>query len=528
MLKKYQEFIPKIVFFLKRYNWDLCKKDLLAGLTVGIVTIPLAMAFAMASGVAPERGLYTAIVAGFLISFLGGSRVQIGGPTGAFVVVIYGIIQQYGYDGLALATLLAAVMMIAMGVFRLGSLIKYLPHPLITGIITGIAVTLFSSQIRDFFGLKIEHLPVTFIEKWQAYFQAFQTFDLTTTLVSLAAFSCIIFVKRKIPSIPWGIISIVLATLVCWVFHIPVETIFSRFGEIPRTLPAPSLAHIDMTRILEVFPAAITIAILASIESLLSAVISDRMVGGRHKPNCELIAQGLANIGSMIFGGIPATAAIARTATNVKTGGRTPVAGMAHAVVVCLVMFLFAHVVGFIPLGALAALLVMVAWNMSELSHFIQIFKAPKSDILILLVSFFATVLINITVALEVGMVLAAFLFMKRMITTQKQAIAPTIPTKVHLEKGIEAYDVFGPFFFGVAHQLKEVYYQRDKLPKMFILRMSQVPSLDATGMNALHEFYSWCEREKVALVLTHVGEQPVLTLKNFGLGHLIGEEPHV
>lgn len=528
MLKKYQDFIPKTFSLLKRYSWDLCKKDLVAGLTVGIVTIPLAMAFAMASGVTPERGLYTAIIAGFLISFLGGSRVQIGGPTGAFVVVIYGIIQQHGYDGLALATLIAAVMMIVMGVLRLGSLIKYIPHPLIIGMVTGIAVTLFSAQIRDFFGLKIEHLPISFTGKWQAYFQAFKTFDPTTTLVSLAALSCIIFVRQKIPSIPWGIISIVLTTVLCFSFHIPVETILSRFGEIPRTLPAPSLAHIDWHRIFDVFPAAVTIAILASIESLLSAVISDRMVAGRHKPNCELMAQGIANIGSMIFGGIPATAAIARTATNVKTGGRTPVAGMVHAVVVCLIMFLLAPIVGFIPLGALAALLVMVAWNMSEISHFIHIFKAPKSDILILLASFLLTVLVNITVALEVGMILSAFLFTRRMIKTQTQVILPITPTTYHLENGVEAYDVFGPFFFGVAHQLKEIYYQKEKLPKMFVLRMNKVPSLDATGMNALYEFQSWCEKEKIGLVLADVKDSQKVALQKFGLGHLIGGHPHV
>ena len=525
MLKKYQEFIPKSFFFFKRYSWDLFKKDLVAGLTVGIVTIPLAMAFAMAAGVSPERGLYTAIVAGFLISFLGGSRVQIGGPTGAFVVVIYTIIQKYGYDGLALATLMAAVMLIGMGVLRLGSFIKYIPHPLITGIITGIAVTLFSSQMKDFFGLNIEHLPANFIAKWQACSHAFPPFNPTTTLVSLATLACIIVVRKKLPSIPWGIISIVLATLVCWGLHIPGETIASRFGEMPRTLPFPSLAHIDLSRIVELFPCAITIAILAGIESLLSAVISDRMMGGRHKPNCELIAQGIANIGSMLFGGIPATAAIARTATNVKTGARTPFAGMSHAGFICIILFFFAPVVGMIPLGALAALLVMVAWNMSEMPHFIQLFKAPKSDILLLLTSFCLTVFIDITVALEVGMILAACLFMKRMID-RKQVIVPSQPNPTHVERGIEMYDVHGPFFFGVAHHLKAVYEQREKIPKTFVLRMTNVPSLDATGMHALHEFNAWCKKEKVDLILSHVHEDQVLILKDFGLGHLIGEEP--
>lgn len=524
MLKKYQEFIPKSFFFFKRYSLALLKKDLIAGLTVGIVTIPLAMAFAMASGVSPDRGLYTAIVAGFIISFLGGSRVQIGGPTGAFVVVIYGIVQKFGYDGLALATLMAAIILIAMGVLKLGSLIKYIPHPLITGIITGIAVTLFSSQIKDFFGLKIEHLPTSFIGKWQAYYHSFSTFDLTTTLVSLGTLSCIIFVRQKLTSIPWGIISIFFTTVICSGFHIPGETIMSRFGSIPRTLPHPSLAHIDLSRVSELFPAAITIALLAAIESLLSAVISDRMIGGRHKPNCELIAQGIANLGSMVFGGIPATAAIARTATNVKTGGRTPIAGMTHALVLFLVMFLFAPGVGLIPLGALAALLVMVAWNMSELPHFIQIFKAPKSDVLILLTSFFLTVFIDITVALEVGMILASLLFLKGMIGTKK-VVDLLAPTSTHLEREMEVYDVHGPFFFGVAHHLKDVYQKRDKIPKIFVLRMTHVPSLDATGMQALHEFHSWCEKEKVSLVLSHVREEQVLILKDFGLGHLIGEE---
>jgi len=520
MLKKYQEFIPKSILFLRKYNRSYFKKDLVAGVTVGIVAIPLAMAFAMASGVEPERGLYTAIIGGFLISFLGGCRVQIGGPTAAFVVVVYSVVQRHGYDGLVLATVLAGLMLLAMGFFRLGSLIKYIPHPLVTGFTSGIAVVVFSAQMKDFFGLNLAHVPADFLEKWHAYFQAAGTWNPTVLIVALASFGLILFLRRYYPSVPWGICSIALATAICWGFDIPVDTITSRFGQVPRTLPSPGL-DLDLTEILKVLPDAITIALLAGIESLLSAVIADGMTGGRHKSNCELVAQGFANIGSVFFGGIPATAAIARTATNIKSGAQTPVAGMIHAAVIFLTMLAFAPLVGHIPLAALAAVLVMVAWNMSEAYHFVHLFKAPKSDVLILLAAFFLTVLVDLTVAVEVGMILAAFLFMKRMGDMQHVIQFESR----HPERGIEVYEMKGPFFFGVVDRLKDIFQNFETPPKIFILRMRHVPVLDATGLHALREVHHRCKIENTRFVLIDIQTEPLKLLTKFGLTELIGDE---
>lgn len=523
MLKKYQEFIPKSILYLRKYNINLFKKDLIAGVTVGIVAIPLAMAFAIASGVEPERGLYTAIIGGFLISFLGGCRVQIGGPTAAFVIVVYSIVQRHGYDGLVLATFLAGLMLLAMGFFRLGTLIKYIPHPLTTGFTTGIAVVVFSAQIKDFFGLSISHVPAEFLEKWAAYFQAASTWDPTTFVVASSTFIFILAVRRYYPSASWGIMSIVLATIICWLFAIPVDTISSRFGQVPRSLPSPGF-DLDFSRIFQVLPDAITIALLAGIESLLSAVIADGMTGGNHKPNCELMAQGFANIGAVFFGGIPATAALARTATNIKSGAQTPVAGMIHAVTLFLVIFLFAPIVGHIPLGALAAVLIMVAWNMSEARHFINLLRASKSDVVILLAAFLLTVLVDLTVAVEVGMILAAFLFMKRMGDIQ-QVIAFE---QKHPEHGVEIYEMKGPFFFGVADRLKEVFQKLEVPPKIFVLRMRHVPVLDATGVHAIREFHRRCKNENTRLVLTELQAEPLALLSKFGLAELIGDIPKI
>ena len=517
MLKKYQEFIPKSILYLKKYNFNLLKKDFIAGVTVGVVAVPLAMAFAIASGVEPERGLYTAIIGGFLISFLGGCRVQIGGHTAAFVVVVYSVVQRHGYDGLVLATFLAGLMLLAMGFFKLGSLIKYIPHPLTTGFTTGIAVIVFSAQIKDFFGLSLSHVPAAFLEKWGAYFQTASTWDPTTFIVSLMTLGLIILLRRYTPSFPWGIISIVLVTIICWVFSIPVDTITSRFGQVPRSLPSPGF-DLDFSRVFQVLPDAITIALLAGIESLLSAVIADRMTGSRHKSNCELVAQGFANIGSIFFGGIPATAAIARTATNIKSGAHTPVAGMIHAVTIFLIILLFAPIVGYIPLAALAAVLVVVAWNMSEAHHFFNLFKAPKSDILILLAAFFLTVLVDLTVAVKVGMILAAFLFMKQM-GDMKHVI---VFKRKHPKYGIEVYEMKGPLFFGVADQLKDFFLQLENPPKIFVLRMKYVPILDATGIHALREFHRHCKNENTRLVLVELQPELFALLNKFGLSELV------
>jgi sulfate permease, SulP family len=420
MATKFQEFIPKSFGFFRSYRFSTFKKDLIAGVTVGIVALPLAMAFAIASGLEPARGLYTAIVAGFLISLLGGSRVQIGGPTGAFVVIVFDIVQRTGYQGLCVSTLIASVFLILLGFFRIGSFIKFVPHSLITGFTTGIAFLIFSTQIKDFLGLQMQSSPVSFIEKWTAYLHAFPTFDPITLALSLGTLALILLARKFIPSIPWAVMAIVFSTLVVTIFHLPVETILSRFGEIPNRLPLPSLPHLNIGEWKECMTDAITIALLGGLESLLSAMIGDGMIGGKHRSNCELVAQGVANGVSILFGGIPATGAIARTATNVKTGAQTPMAGMIHAVTLFLIILCLSPVVSQIPLAALSAVLMMVAWNMSELPHFFQILKGPIGDRLVLVVSFSLTVFVDITVAVTVGMILASFMFMKQMSQVSK------------------------------------------------------------------------------------------------------------
>ncbi len=520
MFKNYQEFIPKSYHCLKHYSTSIFKRDLIAGVTVGIVSIPLAMAFAMASGVPPERGLFTAIIAGFLISFLGGSRVQIGGPTGAFVVIVYSVVERQGYDGLVLATLMAGILLVIMGFFRLGSLIKFIPHPLVVGFTTGIALVVFSSQIKDLFGLKLAQVPVQFLDKWAAYFKAAPTFHLGAALVGLATLLLIVLLRRFFPKIPWGIAGIVIATAFCWLLSVDVPTIFSRFGELPRTLPSPSLT-VDWSRIMSLIPDGITIALLAGIESLLCAVISDSAIGTRHKPNCELVAQGFANIASIFFGGIPATAAIARTATNVRTGGRTPVAGMIHAAVVFLILWSCSKVVGHIPLASLSAILIMVAWNMSELPHFIRLLKTSKGDVAILLAAFFLTVLVDLTVAVEVGMILTAFIFMKRMSTIEHVISL----VEKNREKGIEIYKMRGPLFFGVTDRLKDLLHEMKDPPKIFVLKMEHVPVVDATALQTLRELHDRLKNHKTTFVLTEVQKEPAESLHKYGLGHLISDQ---
>lgn len=530
----WHEFVPKSWDLLRKYNWELFRHDLIAGVTVGIVALPLAMAFAIAAGLKPESGLYTAIIAGFLISLLSGSRFQIGGPTGAFVVIIYGIMQRNGYEGLVTVTLMAGIILLIAAFARLGTLIKYIPYPLITGFTTGIAVVIFSSQITDFFGLPILNPPADFIPKWQAIFSAFSTFDPITSAVSLGTLVIILLIRRFFPVLPWGIASVVLATLVTWGFQLPIETIMTRFGEIQRTLPLPSLAHFSISfsewRVL--IPDALTVAFLAGIESLLSAIVADGMAGTRHRSNCELMAQGIANIGSVIFGGIPATGAIARTATNIKTGAKTPLAGIIHAITLLIIILAFAPIVSQIPLAALSAVLVMVAWNMSEIDHFRHLFKAPVGDVAVLLITFLLTVFVNLTVAVEIGLILAAFLFMKRMgdlsgiISLSKLEKEPEEKLeKKQIPTGVEIYEINGPFFFGVADSLKDVLSNLELPPKVFILRLRHVPVIDASGMHALKEFYYKCKREKTVLLLSEIKPGLLKPLKKFGLLSLIGKD---
>lgn len=537
-----KEFTPKFWICLRnKYTFSLFLNDLIAGLTVGIVALPLAMVFAIASGLSPISGLYTAIVAGFLVSLLGGSYSQIGGPTGAFVVVIYDVVQTYGYDGLVLATLFAGVILLIFAFSRLGTLIKYIPYPLTVGFTSGISVIIFSSQIKDFFGLQINHLPANFIPKCIAIFSAFATWHPTTFAVAFGTLLLIISIRRFFPILPWGITSIAIAGLLTWVLKLPVETVATRFGEIPRSLPTFSFPDFSIffAEWNNLISAAFTIAFLAGIESLLSAVVADGMTGRRHKSNCELMAQGIANIGSVLFGGIPATGAIARTATSIKTGAKTPFAGIIHSLTLLLIILAFAPLVSQIPLASLSAVLVMVAWNMSEVHHFRHLFKAPPCDIAILLTTFFLTVFVDLVVAVGVGMVLSAFLFIKRvgdvseivpLYFTKEEEIESEELNQESIElksipPSVDMYEITGPFFFGLADSLKDVLSNLKFPSKVFILRMRKVPVIDASGMHALRDFFYRCKRDNTTLILSGVNKNVLKSLQKFGLTDLLQED---
>ena len=525
-------FVPKsIVAWREGYTREQVMRDLVAGVVVGIVALPLALAFAIASGVPPERGLYTAIVAGFLISALGGSRVQIGGPTGAFVVIVYGIVTRFGYDGLAVCTMLGGLVLVILGLARLGALIKFIPYPVITGFTSGIAVIIFSSQVKDFLGLKMGAVPPDFADKWVAFAEHFRSFDLQTTLVALLALAVLIVWPRFSTMVPGPFVAMVLATVVVRFFHLPVETIGSRFGAVTSALPIPHLPHIPWMNMKQFISPALTVALLAAIESLLSAVVADGMIGSRHKSNMELVAQGVANIVSPFFGGIPATGAIARTATNVRTGGRTPLAGMTHAVTLLLILVFFGKWASMVPLSALAAILVVVAYHMSEWRSFAGLLRAPRSDLVVLLLTFILTVFVDLTVAVQVGIVVASLLFMKRMSDiTNVEGITSEMrdPTEDpgdisymrrrqrvvisghEIPAGVDIYEVNGPFFFGAADKLKDVMGDIARPPKVFILRMRNVPVIDATGIHALEQMVKRCRSEGTTLILTEIRKQPL------------------
>lgn len=531
-------YVPELVHVFKRgYNKQKLTGDTVGGITVAIVALPLAMAFAIASGVGPEKGLITAIVAGVIASLFGGSKVQISGPTGAFVVVIYDIVLRHGYEGLAIATLMAGGLLVLMGLFRLGAVIKYIPYPVITGFTSGIALLIFSSQVADILGLGIAELPGAFIPKWQVIFTNITQISPISLLLGLACIALIILAKHYTPRIPGHILAVVVGALVVQWFNLPIETIQSRFGEIDATLALASWnVSIDMETIKNLFPSAMTIAILAAIESLLCAVVADGMMGTRHNAHSELVGQGLANLGSVAFGGIPATAAIARTATNIKAGGKTPISGIIHSVVLTLFMLFLAPFIVLIPLPSLAAILIVVAWNMSEIENVKHLLKAPTSDVAVLATTFLLTVLIDLTVAVQVGVVLAAILFIKRImrasgivnITEEEYGLPEDDPDGItyrSVYEGVEVYEVNGPFFFGVADKLKYILDVIGVLPKVFVLRMRHVPFVDATGMYALKEFYEKCHSTGTTLVLS--GVQPALMkdLRKFGFVSMVGEE---
>lgn len=539
---KFQDYIPKLFLCFKEgYSWKYFFNDLFAGISVGVIALPLALAFAIGSGVAPERGLFTAIVAGFLISFLGGSRVQIGGPTGAFVIVVYTIIQKHGYDGLALATIIAGILMVIMGIARFGVFLKFIPFPVTTGFTTGIALVILISQIKDFFGLQIDKVPPQFLEKCTMFCMQANTWNKWAFFVASATLIFIFTLRRYYPKLPGVMLAIALATGLSYVFNFPLETIESKFGEIPRVLPTPSFPSISYELIKNVFPDAITIALLGAIESLLSAVVADGMTGNKHRSNCELIAQGLANIGSIIFGGIPATGAIARTSANVKMGAKTPVAGMTHAITLLLLMLFLAPLAAKIPLCALSAVLIYVAWNMSELGHFIEILKGQKSEALILLITFLLTVLIDLSVAVQVGVILAAVIFVKKMTDNTSVEIcriligennneAPELRDseilfRKDIPEDVTVFEINGPFFYSVADLLSETLLRLDRTPRVFILRMQKVPLIDTTGIKALKEFQIKCKRKEITFLLSGVSEKIREKFKNTSVESSIGKE---
>jgi SulP family sulfate permease len=519
--KDWHLFVPKLFVALREgYGLSDLKADLFAGLTVAIVALPLSMALAIASGTAPERGLFTAVVAGFLISALGGSRHQIGGPTGAFVVVVFNVVQRFGYDGLVIATVMAGAMLILAGLLRAGTFIKYVPHPVVTGFTSGIAVVIFSSQVGDILGLSLSNVPGDVPGKWLAYFANLSSFNPYAVAVAVGSLAAILVLKRLWPRAPFLLLAVTAASLLAAFLALPVETIGTRFGGIPRSLPAPHLPVFTWNRMVELFPSAFTIFVLGGIESLLSAVVADGMTGRRHRSNCELVAQGIANIASAGMGGIPATGAIARTATSIRAGARTPIAGMSHAVFVLLIMALFAPLASYIPLAALGAVLTIVAWNMAEVRNFTHLLSAPAGDRAVLLITFLLTVFIDLAVAIQVGMVVAAFVFMHRManvveLETHTELIKrdvddfteprPDIIERSTLPPGVEVFRLDGPFFFGAAARFEEVLARFGKRPRVLILRMSRVPLIDATGVAALRKFIESSRSHGTSVVLSGV-----------------------
>jgi SulP family sulfate permease len=541
-----KDFVPRVFELFRKgegkgYDPVAFGKDVVAGLTVGVVALPLAMAFSIAAGGTPAQGLYTAVVAGFFISLLGGSRYQIGGPTGAFVVIIFGIIARHGMAGLTIATFLAGLMLIVMGLTGLGRFIRFIPYPVTTGFTTGIGVLIFSQQIKDFFGLTIPKSSPEFLEMWEGYAGALGTARPLTLAVGLGTAAVIVLIRRLAPRVPGAVVGVIAATLVCHFFSLDTETIGTRFGGIPRTLPVPVLPAVSWPVFQELLRDSFTIALLAAIESLLSAVVADGMTGDRHNANMELVAQGVGNIAGALFGGIPATGAIARTATNIKSGAASPVAGMIHAATLLLFMLFLAPLARAIPLVSLSAVLMVTSWDMSNVPRFARILtKAPKSDASVLLVTFVLTVMVDLTFAVEVGVVLAAFLFLRRMIEVAEikpgtksigseivyghsdGSAADAVPKHA---KNIEVYEITGPFFFGVADTLQSVLRQVTKKPHAFVLRMRDVPAVDSTGIAALESFLAQCKHGNIRLILCEVREHPLAALKKAKFIDEIGDE---
>ena len=528
------ELRPKLFDVMKGYTKEQLIKDIISGIIVAIIALPLSIALAIASGVGPEQGLYTAIIAGFFISFFGGSRVQIGGPTAAFVVIIYGIVMDYGTDGLIVATIMAGIFLVIMGICRFGSLIKYIPYTITTGFTCGIAVTLFVGQIKDFLGLSMESVPSEFLDKIIAYAKNIGTINLTATLLGLVAIAIMVVWPKVTDKIPGSLIAIVVTTAIAYLAELPVNTIGSVYGELSSSFPSFQVPSISMSLIQEMISPAFTIAILAGIESLLSAVVSDGMIGDTHKSNAELVGQGLGNIFSGLFGGIPPTGAIARTAANVRNGGRTPIAGIVHCITLTVILLALMPLAALIPMTTLAAVLLVVAANMADWTSFFRLIKtAPKSDVIVLVATFFLTVFFDLVVAIEIGVVLAALLFMKRMAETadvkawkysEQPDVTPGEAEKLRdVPRSIRVFEISGPLFFAAADQLLAI--NSKQYTKVIIIRMRSVPAIDASAMKSLRELVGRAKKKNITMLFSHVNEQPMSVMKKDGFVEYVGEE---
>ena len=536
------EFRPKLLDTLRNYNRKSFMTDLMAGVIVGIVALPLAIAFGIASGVTPEKGIITAIVAGLIISVLGGSKVQIGGPTGAFIIIIYGIIQQYGIEGLAIATFMAGIFLVLFGLLHLGTIIKYIPYPIVVGFTSGIAVTIFTTQIKDLFGLQLTSVPADFIEKWIVYIQNMNTTDMWTAIIGIASVVVIAITPRFSKKIPGSLIAIILMTVVALLLKnfagvSSIETIGDRFS-ISSELPEAHVPAMTWETIKQLVSPAITIAILGAIESLLSATVADGVIGDHHDSNTELIAQGVANLASPLFGGIPATGAIARTMTNINNGGRTPIAGIIHAGVLLLIFLFLMPLAQYIPMACLAGVLVVVSYGMSGWRSFLALMKNPKSDVTVLIITFLLTIIFDLTVAIEVGLIIACLLFMRRMSeTTDVKVISDEIDPNLESElssgnlehltipEGVEVYEINGPYFFGAGNRFEEIMASFGDRPKVRIIRMRKVPFVDSTGIHNLTNLCIMSKKEGIHIVLSGVNDKVNSQLQKADFYKLIGEE---
>ena len=540
-MKSTLDFQPKLFSILKNYSKEKFSADLMAGIIVGIVALPLAIAFGIASGVSPEKGLITAIIGGFIVSFLGGSNVQIGGPTGAFIVIVYSIIQNYGLEGLAIATVMAGLILVLMGCFRLGTIIKYIPYPIVIGFTSGIALTIFTTQIKDLFGLTMAEVPADFISKWIAYFRSFNTVNWSSLIVGIVSILLIILTPKISKKIPGSLVAIIIMTIVTYIlketFNITgIETIGDRFSNISNDVPEPQPLSINMNTINQLLSPAFTIAILGAIESLLSATVADGVTGDQHNSNTELIGQGVANIVVPFFGGIPVTGAIARTITNINNGGRTPIAGIIHAIVLLLIFLFLMPLIKLVPMACLAGVLIIVSYNMSGWRTVRSLLKTPKSDVAVLLTTFILTVVFNLTIAIEIGLLLAVLLFLRRVsenvqvsVLKDELDIAQGTESTQHetldIAKGIEVYEIDGPFFFGVATKFDELMHNMGDKPLVRIIRMRKVPFIDSTGLHNLEILVESSHREKIHVILSGVNPKVHETIKRARLNSIIGDE---